>query len=96
MSPEDWERDALFLYDTREAWRRLVNLGYTDAFRARTDAPMNYTFWDFQRGAWQRNDGVRIDHFHADPAMCRPSPGLQDRQACTGMGEAVGPRANLG
>ena len=67
MSPEDWKGDALFLSETREAWRRLVNLGYTDAFRARTDAPMNYTFWDFQRGAWQRNDGVRIDHFMLTP-----------------------------
>lgn len=67
MSPEDWEDDALYLYETRESWRRIVNLGYTDAFRARVHSPLNYTFWDFQRGAWERNDGIRIDHFLLTP-----------------------------
>lgn len=67
MSPEDWEHDALYLYETRESWRRIVNLGYTDAFRARVHSPLNYTFWDFQRGAWERNDGIRIDHFLLTP-----------------------------
>ena len=65
--PEAWVDDALFLPDTRAAYRRLVNLGLTDALRARTQAPELYTFWDFQRGAWQRNDGIRIDHFLLSP-----------------------------
>ena len=65
--PEAWETDALFLPETRSAFRRLVNLGLTDALRARTEAPELYTFWDFQRGAWQRNDGIRIDHFLLSP-----------------------------
>lgn len=65
--PEAWRDDALFQPESRDAFRRLVNLGLTDAFRARSQAPDQYTFWDFQRGAWQRNDGIRIDHFLLSP-----------------------------
>ena len=67
MTPEDWTDDALYLYETREAWRRILNLGYTDAFRVRNGSPLNFTFWDFQRGAWERNEGIRIDHFLLTP-----------------------------
>lgn len=62
-SPENWEKDALFLHETRTAWRKIVNLGFADAFRLKCNRPLNYTFWDFQGGAWNRNDGIRIDHF---------------------------------
>lgn len=65
--PQDWTEDALFRMDSRDAFRRIVNLGLTDAFRARNQAPEQYTFWDFQRGSWQRNDGIRIDHFLLSP-----------------------------
>ncbi|MBZ0127657.1 MAG: exodeoxyribonuclease III [Rhodobacteraceae bacterium] len=66
-NPDKWRNDALFLPETRAAWRRIVNLGFTEAFRARDPAPLNYTFWDFQAGAWNRNDGIRIDHFLLTP-----------------------------
>lgn len=65
--PQDWVDDALFRPESREAWRKIVNLGLTEAFRARNQASEHYTFWDFQRGAWQRNDGIRIDHFLLSP-----------------------------
>ncbi len=65
--PQDWIEDALFRPESREAWRKIVNLGLTEAFRVRNQAPEHYTFWDFQRGAWQRNDGIRIDHFLLSP-----------------------------
>jgi exodeoxyribonuclease-3 len=65
--PQDWTEDALFRMDSRDAFRRILNLGLTDAFRARNQAPDQYTFWDFQRGSWQRNDGIRIDHFLLSP-----------------------------
>lgn len=65
--PEAWRTDALFLPDTRAAFRRLTNLGLTEAFRSRHAGPEQYTYWDFQRGAWQRNDGIRIDHFLLSP-----------------------------
>ena len=67
MFPENWEDDALYRYETREAWRKLVNLGLTDAFRSITPEGLNFTFWDFQRRAWERNDGIRIDHFLLTP-----------------------------
>ena len=60
--PEAWRQDALALPESRAAFRRLLNLGLTDAFRARTQAPGHYSFWDYQAGAWNRNDGIRIDH----------------------------------
>ncbi len=67
--PEAWRKDALFLPESREAWRRLVHLGLTDAFRALHPTREGYTFWDFQRGAWNRNDGIRIDHFLLSPQL---------------------------
>ncbi|MGJ8545247.1 MAG: exodeoxyribonuclease III [Sulfitobacter sp.] len=61
--PDSWREDALFRPQSREAWRKLLNLGLTEAFRARTQGPGHYSFWDYQAGAWQRNNGIRIDHF---------------------------------
>jgi exodeoxyribonuclease-3 len=60
--PQRWTGDALFLPRTRQKFRSLCNLGFTDAIRAGSDAPGLYTFWDYQAGAWQKNDGIRIDH----------------------------------
>ena len=65
--PEAWTGDALFLPDTRKRFRALVNLGFTDALRACSDAAGLYTFWDYQAGAWQRNNGIRIDHLLLSP-----------------------------
>ena len=65
--PEAWTEDALFLPQTREAYRRLLNLGLTDAFRAREPRPGHYSFWDYQAGAWERNNGIRIDHLLLTP-----------------------------
>jgi exodeoxyribonuclease-3 len=45
----------------------LKNLGFTEAIRATTDAPDVYTFWDYQAGAWQKNNGIRIDHLLLSP-----------------------------
>ena len=65
--PEAWVTDALFLPASRAAFRRLLALGLTDAFRARVQGPGHYTFWDYQAGAWNRNDGIRIDHILLTP-----------------------------
>jgi exodeoxyribonuclease-3 len=65
--PEAWREDALGLPASRAAFRRILNLGFTDALRARSQADELYTFWDYQAGAWQRNDGIRIDHFLLTP-----------------------------
>ena len=66
--PEAWTEDALFRPESRAAYRRILNLGFTDAFRARVPGPGHYSFWDYQAGAWNRNDGIRIDHFLLSPA----------------------------
>jgi exodeoxyribonuclease III len=65
--PQAWVNDALFLPRTRDAFRGLVNLGFTDAVRATSDDGGVYTFWDYQAGAWQKNNGIRIDHVLLSP-----------------------------
>lgn len=65
--PDAWRDDALFLPQTREAFRRLLNLGLTEAFRARVKGPGHYSFWDYQAGAWEKNNGIRIDHLLLSP-----------------------------
>jgi len=62
-----WERDALFLLESRTEFRRILNLGFTDAFRAKNNGSGHYSFWDYQAGAWDRDDGIRIDHFLLTP-----------------------------
>jgi exodeoxyribonuclease-3 len=65
--PEAWAKDALALPDSRAAFRRIANLGFTEAFRSRHPGPGHYTFWDYQAGAWNRDDGIRIDHVLLSP-----------------------------
>ncbi|MFK7877731.1 MAG: exodeoxyribonuclease III [Paracoccaceae bacterium] len=60
--PEAWHQDALARPESRAAYREILNLGLTDAFRARVSGPEHYSFWDYQAGAWNRDDGIRIDH----------------------------------
>ena len=66
-NPAKWVGDALFDARTRQRFRALCNLGLTDAVRATTDGPGPFTFWDYQAGAWQKNDGIRIDHLVLSP-----------------------------
>jgi exodeoxyribonuclease-3 len=65
--PELWTEDALFLPESRAAFRRIVHLGFTEAFRAREPRPGHYSFWDYQAGAWEKNNGIRIDHLLLSP-----------------------------
>jgi exodeoxyribonuclease-3 len=65
--PKAWMNDALFQPGSRAALRKIENLGYTDAFRARNQAAGQYTFWDYQAGAWRKNQGIRIDHILLTP-----------------------------
>jgi exodeoxyribonuclease-3 len=66
-NPARWVGDALFDPRTREKFRALCNLGLTDAVRAAADGPGPFTFWDYQAGAWQKNEGIRIDHLVLSP-----------------------------
>jgi len=65
--PDNWTGDALFQPESRAVFRRLVNLGLTDAIRAVEATAGSYTFWDYQAGAWQKNNGIRIDHVLLSP-----------------------------
>ncbi|MCF6322348.1 MAG: exodeoxyribonuclease III [Rhizobiaceae bacterium] len=65
--PKAWEGDALFRPESRKAYRRLVNLGFCEAIGNVTSEPQTYTFWDFQAGAWPKNNGIRIDHLLLSP-----------------------------
>lgn len=65
--PRVWVNDALFQPESRMAFREILNLGLTDAFRAVDAAPGRYTFWDYQAGAFQKNWGIRIDHLLLSP-----------------------------
>lgn len=67
--PAAWEGDALFRLETHKKFQEILNLGLTDAFRAFNTDAEQYTFWDYQAGAWQRNNGIRIDHFLLSPPM---------------------------
>src|SRR5690606_9480405 len=65
--PKAWADDALFLPQTRAAFRELLYLGLTDALRQIDPAGVRYTYWDYQRGAWEKDHGVRIDHLLLSP-----------------------------
>jgi exodeoxyribonuclease-3 len=67
--PERWVDDALFLPETREAYRQLLAQGWTDALRHLHPDQTIYTFWDYMRGAFSRNAGLRIDHLLLSPGL---------------------------
>lgn len=82
--PMAWQNDALFRLESRRKFRELLYLGYTDAFRVFNDKEHQFTFWDYQAAAWERNHGIRIDHI-----LCSP-------QASDALEECIidaGPRA---
>lgn len=68
-APERWQDDALFAPEVRAAWFRLVEQGWTDAIRALHPDETIYTFWKYWRGAFERDAGLRIDHFLLSPTL---------------------------
>lgn len=83
FDPQAVSADALIQPQSRARWRTLLNLGLVDAFRACHGDAVAYSFWDYQGGAWPRNQGMRIDHILL-------SPDLADRLADAGIDR--GPR----
>jgi exodeoxyribonuclease-3 len=81
--PEGWADDALCRAETRQRYRELVFLGLTDALRVFNPQSHLYTFWDYQGGAWQKDNGLRIDHLLL-------SPQAADRLSASGVDR--GPR----
>ena len=62
-NPKSYENDALFRLEIRKRLREMINLGFHDAYRYKYPDKEGYTFWDYTSGAWQKNNGMRIDHF---------------------------------
>jgi exodeoxyribonuclease III len=60
---KNFEDDALYRLEIRKKLREMINLGFHDAFSHIHGEKEGYTFWDYMRGAWQKNNGMRIDHF---------------------------------
>lgn len=80
--PAAWANDALFRPESRAKFRELLSLGFCDAVRACNDQPGLYSFWDYQAAAYQRNNGIRIDHLLL-------SPQAQDRLISTAIRKDV-------
>lgn len=69
--PERWVNDALFRIEVRDAFKRLVSQGWTDAIRKLYPNEKIYTFWDYFRNAYSRDAGLRIDHFLLNPLLAK-------------------------
>lgn len=69
--PERWVRDALFKPESKAAYKKLVELGWTDAIRKVYPKENIYTFWDYFRNSFQRDAGIRIDHFLLSPDIAK-------------------------
>jgi len=65
--PSAFVSDALCLPESRARWRQLQYLGLTEAFRARHPDISAFSYWDYQGGAWPKDNGLRIDHFLLSP-----------------------------
>ena len=66
---KSFEDDALYRLEIRKKLREIINLGFNDVYRHFCDDKEGYTFWDYMRGAWQKNNGMRIDHFLVSNSM---------------------------
>jgi exodeoxyribonuclease-3 len=75
--PAAWMGDALFQPETRAAFRAIKWLGLTEAYLAADGRPNQYTFWDYQAGAWRRNRGIRIDHVLLSPQAADRLRGIE-------------------
>lgn len=76
--PAGWDGGVHFHMEERRRIRTLLHLGLTDAFRALHPDEVAYSYWDYRAGAWQRDNGLRIDYL-----LC--SPQAADRLAAAGI-----------
>ena len=83
--PDRWRDDALFRMESRRKFRAILNLGYTEAWRTLHTEKNVYSFWDYQGGAWPKDNGIRIDHFLLSPqaadrlVKCEIDPGPRSK-----------------
>jgi exodeoxyribonuclease-3 len=88
VNPAAWTNDALFQPETRAAYRALLNLGVADAYMQADGAAHKYTFWDYQAGAWQRDNGIRIDHLLLSPQAADTLQTVEIYKAARGLEKA--------
>lgn len=69
FSPKYWKNDALFQPEPRDRFREYLEMGYIDAFRHFNKEPGQYTFWEYFRQMFAKNQGIRIDHFLVSPVL---------------------------
>lgn len=81
----EWARDALMLPETRSAFSRLKWLGLTDAYETLDGRSHQYTFWDYQRGAWTKGHGIRIDHILCNPQATDRLEGIEIFRKARGL-----------
>ena len=82
---DEWHDDALHHVKSLTKFRNIINLGFTDAFRTLDESKQKYTFWDYQKGSWQRNKGLRIDHFILSPQASDLLEDCQIEKSLRGM-----------
>tara|TARA_B100000900_G_scaffold397628_1_gene398171 strand:- start:329 stop:1096 length:768 start_codon:yes stop_codon:yes gene_type:complete len=58
----EWSNDALYRQEIRLKFFKILNIGYTDSIRSQNPFSEIFTFWDYQKRSWERNNGIRIDH----------------------------------
>ncbi|XBQ16134.1 MAG: exodeoxyribonuclease III [Oceanicaulis sp.] len=79
--PAAWSADALFRAESRDAFYAIRHLGWADAFEQADGRAHQYTFWDYQAGAWPKNHGIRIDHLLMSPQAADRLEGVEiDRE----------------
>ena len=86
--PKAWAGDALFQPESRSRYRALLNMGLTDALRTVDPRPHLYTFWDYQAGRWQRDQGIRIDHWLLSPEAADRLEGCEVDRGPRGLEKA--------
>jgi exodeoxyribonuclease-3 len=69
--PERWVRDALFFPESKAAYKKLVDQGWTDALRELNPDKVIYTFWDYFYNSYKRDNGLRIDHLLLSPTVAK-------------------------
>jgi exodeoxyribonuclease-3 len=69
--PERLKYDAVFLPETKEAYRRLLEQGWTDSLRALNPETKIFTFWDYFRNSYSRDAGIRLDHLLLNPVLAK-------------------------
>lgn len=83
--PKVWAEDALFVDETRAAFRAIAHTGLTNAFAAMDGREHQYTFWDYQGGAWNKDHGIHIDHILLSPQAADLLKGCEIARKARGM-----------